>query len=219
MTILNIFVRPDRALIGMDTTVVNSQGGQSFEASKFGVLPESGLFMGWRGDTAAGAILFAECLAAQCYIDFDVIEPEMPRLIVETLKTRHQQRIAQGAPPDALSSPHCHSFQVGLVGWSKSAERMRGTLFTKQGEAGVVGVEPISATGIIAPGDIIAPSLREPVSSVAAMERVARAQFNAAKAKGDSFRSGFGGALLLIEIERDQVRIRRRRIFEKPVGC
>src|SRR5690606_16329245 len=196
----------------------NTQGGQSFEASKFGVLPESGLFMGWRGDTAAGAIVFAECLAAQCYIDFDVIEPEMPHLIVETLKTRHQQRTAKGPPPEVLSSPHDQSIQVGLVGWSRSAGRMRGILFNKQGEADAVGAEPISATGIIAPGDIIAPSLREPVSSVAAMERVARAQYNAAKAMSDSLGGGFGGALLLIELERDQVRIRRRRIFDKKLS-
>jgi hypothetical protein len=214
MTILNIFVRSDRALIGMDTMVVNTESGERSEASKFGLLAESNVFIGWRGDRVTGAIVYAECMAARSYVDFDALAPEMPRLILETLKVRQDQRIAQGAPPEVLVSPHCHSLQLAMVGWSKQENQMRGTLYSKMADQEDVQVEAIPSAGIIAPGDLVDPSLREPVSSISAMERISKLQYRAAIRSSDVLGGGFGGVLLLVELERDQARIRRRRIFD-----
>lgn len=211
MTILNIYVQSDRALIGMDTAVFNTSDSSVITSSKFGLLPDSDLFIGWRGDRTLGANVFAECFAARCYVDYDIFLPQIPALIIEKIRSVREMYENMRAPRDVLDDPHMRSLQLALVGWSAAGCRMKGTVFTKDSDTDSVEVSEV-AESLLMPGDFLDPTDIEVPSSVAAMERVSRAQFQFA----ERLRApGFGGTLLLIELEHGQVKIRRRSIFPK----
>ena len=121
MTILNINVRPDRVLLGMDTLVLNTADGSKVDMSKFGVLPEANAVVAWRGDRILHANIFLECFAANVYADLDVLEPILPQLIVARAALVRDHYANLGAPQEFLDNPLIATVEMMLAGWSKAA--------------------------------------------------------------------------------------------------
>lgn len=213
MTILNINVRPDRVLLGMDTLVHNTADGSQVETSKFGVLPEANAIIAWRGDRLLHCNFFLECFAANVYADLDVLEPLLPRIIMgrSTLVRDHYTNL--GASQEFLENPHLSTVEMMMAGWSKVANRMRCVRFSLLPGDSAVCVEAIHGSRI-APGEILEPAEVIDPTSVGAMERLAKFQLAAARRHGVADQ-GFGGSFLIVEITRDELRIRRRVIFPK----
>jgi hypothetical protein len=213
MTILNINVRADRVLLGMDTLVLNTTDGSQVEMSKFGVLPEANAVVAWRGDRVLHSNIFLECFAANIYADLDVLEPLFPQLIMDRASLLRDHYAKLGAPQEFLDNPHLATVEMMMAGWSKAANRMRCARFTLRPGDSAVGVEAIDGSRI-APGDILEPAEAIDPTSIGAMERLAKFQLAAAHRRGIA-NQGFGGSFLIVEITRDELRIRRRAIFPK----
>lgn len=213
MTILNINVRPDRVLLGMDTLVLDTIDGSHVETSKFGVLPEANAVVAWLGDRVLHSQIFLECFAANIYADLDVLEPLLPQLIMERASFLRDRYAKLGAPQEFLDSPHLATVEMMMAGWSKAANRMRCARFSLQPGDSVVGVEAIDGSRI-APWEILEPAEVVEPTSIDAIERLAKFQLAAARRHGVADQ-GFGGSFLIVEITRDELRIRRRAIFPK----
>ena len=137
---------PDRVLLGMDTLVFNTVDGSQVEMSKFGVLPEANAVLAWRGDRFLHSNIFLEGFAANVYADLDVLEPILPRLIVDKAALVHDHYASQGAPQDFLDSLYLSTVEMIMAGWPKAANRMRCVRFSLRPGDGSASVEPIDGS-------------------------------------------------------------------------
>lgn len=212
MTILNVHIRADRALVGMDTEILNTADGSRFGASKFGVIPEANVLMCWRGDRNLHGLIYAECFLAREYIDFDALERILPE-VLGTLRAQYKSNCASaGVPAEVLDHEIANTIDLILVGWSTQRGRICGQRFSQPSGSERPTVEEISES-VIAPGEILAPHEVLVPQSISAMEKLAKNQLGAARRAG-VVDQGFGGSFLLVEVMRHELRIRRREIFK-----
>lgn len=214
MTILNVHVSPQRALVGMDTRVVNTITGVGFDTSKFGMIPESNVLFAWRGDRAVHANIFSQFFCAWNHIDFDFIRSSLPEVVPHAVdaycKAHAQAVIEQELPPELVDSSNLRRIELLVVGWSNTDSEMRALLCEMTPDSSAAHVRPV--VDRLAPTNCLEPSERAVVSSIGAMERAARLQFARISELGYGDQ-GFGGDFLIAELSRDEIRIRRRRIF------
>lgn len=122
MSILNAFVTPDLALIGVDTEA-KLPDGTTLQACKLVTVPHLGAAAGFRG------LDVLQMFAASAIIgfkgDFDALAETMPGLLTEAERFCRDQF---GASGDALV------FNVVLVGYSESAGRMVGHVFDRRAD-------------------------------------------------------------------------------------
>lgn len=214
MTILNVHVSPQRALVGMDTRVVNTVTGIAFDSSKFGILPESNVLFAWRGDRNVHANIFAQFFCARDYVDFDVVQRALPEIlpqVIDAYCASYAQAVAeQNVPPELVDSSSLRRVELVVAGWSKACSAMTALLCEMAPESSVVHVKAI--VDHLAPKNCLADDERASVGSIGAMERTARLQFTRIS-EGGYGDQGFGGDFLIAELSRDEFRVRRRRIF------
>lgn len=213
MTILNVHVRPDRVLMGMDTVVSNTHDGTSFETSKFGVIPEANVVVAWRGERLVHSNIFLECFAARVAVHLDFLVETLPALIPEKIRAVRDDVAERGAPADIVESPLLGEIELVLAGWSVAAAGMRAVRLSMRPGEHTVGVHPIDEA-IISQGDMLDPSEVLVPGSIGGMERLAKSQLAAAARHGVADR-GFGGHFLIVELSQHEIRIRRRAIFPR----
>jgi hypothetical protein len=123
VSILNAFVTPDLALIGVDTEAMLSDGATQ-QVCKLVIAPHLGAAVGFRGIDVLQATMSPAIIGFKG--TFDALAEAMPGNLALAERYCREQF---GATGDALK------FNVVLVGYSESAGRMVAHAFDKSSEA------------------------------------------------------------------------------------
>jgi len=117
MSLLNVWVSPERALISVDTDGLTSDG-EHVEMSKLLVLAHANTVLGFRGDRRFMHDLFATYYLAAAAVDFDAIVAALPEMLASVI-------LAFRAPGIAPQP-----YQFAIVGWSAAEGRVCGRWYT-----------------------------------------------------------------------------------------
>ena len=129
MTIMNVYVSPERALIGTDTKAV-SIGGQVVEASKAFPIAHANTVI-----VATGILVFAQLLYLRVQEGlsaaggFDEIAAAMPEALEVTMEAVLQRGSREPEMIDAFKR-RLDRQNVCCVGWSESRQQFQGYLFS-----------------------------------------------------------------------------------------
>lgn len=196
MSILNCWIEPERALVGVDTEVIGADG-KFYACSKMIPLPHVGAVLG-----ARGGLLFFSTLVAACNVqgfEFDALADMMPDLCRNSLKGAKEGLSAAGRGPIEGNDEHL----VVLVGWSPRLGRMVGYDFDKTVEATefIAGrIEP----SLAAPWDRSLGAFHE-IRTPWQMATLAQAQCSLMNTL-TPYAAG-GGRFIVAEIERESMKI------------
>lgn len=201
MSLLNVSLNLEGALVAVDTEMVAPVDGTRAHGSKLLALPHLHAVFGFRGAQTTFTALFM-MLHASVWDDLDELLGYLPSILpsaVEAAKAMVKTD-PRFAPPDPAM---LGELQLALVAWSPREERMIGHVFTQLVDGQGFQAERIRDY-LIAPSDPSIENLPDP-DTPATMERLARAQVALIKAT-DPGKAG-GGRLLLCEITRRDITI------------
>jgi hypothetical protein len=201
MSLLNVSLQLEQALVAVDTQAVAPADGTWAHLSKLLLLPHLNAVFAFRGAQPSFNTLFM-MLHMSVWENLDEMLDYLPSMLpgaVEAAKAAVQTD-PRFAPPDLAVLAE---FQLVAVGWSPREGRMVGRLFTQTPPAVGFVAEEIKDY-LVAPSDGSIEDLPDP-DTPAEMERVARAQVSLIKAT-DPNKSG-GGKLILAAINRRTVTI------------
>lgn len=142
MSILNVFVTPELALIGVDTEAMLSDGSIK-ECTKVLFLPHIHAAVGFRGAslvhiTTSGVIMFF-------HGSFDDLAGEMPKIVNHALSVARANAAAANTKPEDLEY-----FDFVLVGFSHNVGHMVGHTYTKSSDSPEIKVI-LNSPQVIAP--------------------------------------------------------------------
>lgn len=217
MTIVNVCMEHDRALIGFDTLSSIMPSGLSVSdaiqrltaggvhMSKCALMPHIGAAMAHLGDAMFATMLFGN-LQLSMPRDFDHACELMPELLARTFTDTAsiRQRVA-GVDLQ-------HGAQIVLVGWSPALKRMEGVTWTRWPQDKGFKGAPIGKT-MLMPDTGWAQAPESPDTAVK-MEAIAREQVAYVRAKHAGYNCG--GRLLLAELTRDTLSVRTIADLEAP---
>ncbi|MFY1021679.1 hypothetical protein [Ectopseudomonas khazarica] len=200
MSILNAFVTPDLALIGVDTEA-RLPDGATYQVCKLVTVPHLGAAAGFRGLDVLQ--MFAASAIISFKGDFDALAETMPGLLTEAERFCRDQF---GASGDALA------FNVVLVGYSESAGCMVGHAFDRTADSEEIKI----ASGLpnfIAP-DVEADQLRSLhiVADKPGMSILARHQCQLIRDHDPGMAAG--GRFFIAEVRRNSIHVEQA--FEFP---
>lgn len=196
MTILNAWVEPERALIGLDTQYA-AQGGSAQHISKLMPLVHMSAALG-----CSGSAFFMQTLFMLCQVsgsEFDELVDALPQLLKYSSEriTEVAERLGVAAtmPLDGQS--------VVIVGWSARAGRMIGRNFEQESRAEAFIAEDLNPY-YNAPWDQSLARLPES-KTPGDMAQLARAQTALLREKAPDAQSG--GRFIVAELRRDGMTI------------
>lgn len=187
MSLLNVWVSPERALIAVDTDAITPDG-QHFGMSKLLVLPHAETVFAFRGDRRFMHDLFGRFYLARCDVDLDAIMSGMGEMLASVILGLRQ---AGEAPL---------SYEVAVVGWSASEARVRGFWCTGRTDEDDWDLEEITSARVT-PWRL--PNLRM-TPNVEGMRELAVQQAEWLRADGDAG----GGRLLVAQLTRREIIVR-----------
>lgn len=187
MSLLNVWVSPERALVAVDTDGVTSEG-EHVEMSKLLVLAHANTVFGFRGDRRFMHDLFATYYLAAAAVDFDAIVAALPEMLASVI-------LAFRAPSIAPQP-----YQFAVVGWSPAEGRVCGRWYT-----GNTGEDGYDVDGL---GARVAPwhgteAARVP-DSEDSIRWLAERQVRWLREEG----TAGGGNLLIAEVAKDDMTVR-----------
>jgi hypothetical protein len=202
MSILNVWISPERALIGVDTKAVYSRakpGNVLHEYSKMIPLVHASAVLANRGHTAFLSAVFAQCHSHPS--EFDSLEGLMPSILDYALNILVTHNRDANINDDSVYGGQ----ELALVGWSPMRRRMVGSSYVKEaGKPGFVRKE--INPWIIAPWES---SLGSPTipKTPAAMLDLAKTQMRYVRSRKDLAALGFGGKYIVADLTRDSLSI------------
>ena len=196
MSVLNIWIEPDHALIGVDTQAADVSGKVG-HVGKLVPLVHLGAVMAFRGAVIFGVSVFSGVNIAGA--KFDELIDGMPLLLPGMLNETRRLVAATGAE----SLDRLDRQEIALVGWSDRAKRIVGRVWTQQDpRAGFVAAE-------ISPYDIAVwdPSFKqlEDPRTPEAMVRLIQAQCRLLHRVEPELYAG--GRAVIARVSKDQTRI------------
>jgi len=205
MSLLNVLLRDQKAVVAVDTANVVIATGAIYEGCKMIPLANAGCVLAGRGSPLLlyNFVTWLHCSARS--LSFDFIAAEAPTAI-DTWFEQWVALIRGHMPEEHLPTTQNH--QLVVVGWSEKVGRMAGLSLTRdRGSDTAFRAEPID-------GVYASPAYEEDLSEltvpneVAYMQAVAEAQVRAYR--GGTLDAGFviGGRLMVAELTRDAVTIR-----------
>lgn len=124
MSLLNVWVSPARALIGVDTAA-KAPKHQAIEASKLLHLPHSNLVLASRGEISFLGMVFGQIHRATSTLDFDQLEVDLPTALPVMLAEYLAFAQSHGVDRSGLES------EIALVGWSERRQRIAGMAYQR----------------------------------------------------------------------------------------
>lgn len=211
MSLVNIVMNPDRALIATDThvqfmscvstsvseAIARAQAG-GFSSSKFDYLPHANIVMTCRGVSILGTIAFGT-VKLSGISDFDHVVTSMSQWIADATRQATELLRQQGVN-------HFEGCEITLVGYSQALGRMEAVRWVRQPSDRVFSVAPVAGVSLMPDAEWSQPP--EPPITDEAMEAVARdqVQYCIDRWPGGEYR--LGGRLLLAELTRDSLSVR-----------
>lgn len=124
MSIVNITIGKDRALIGCDTACRRGpeQGGMRAEMTKMVAMHRMGVVLAYRGESHMFKLIFAQCFFVQESENFDDLVARMPEIV----------KAARGMRAEDFATDL--TLELYVVGWSPSRQRMAGAAYTVNGK-------------------------------------------------------------------------------------
>lgn len=195
MSILNVFITPEVALIGVDTDAMLPDGSIN-ECSKVLFLPHIHTAVGFRGVHLMHAIANAEIMSF--YGSFDHLAEVMPQILTHSLGVARENA-------GAIKSEDIENFEFALVGFSQKAGRMVGHVFSKSSNSPDIKIThdfPEMAAPSLPPEDLARLEIRR--ADKAGIRALALDQCRYIRSLG---RSDFhvGGHLFITEISRGKI--------------
>lgn len=201
MTLLNVFVDADRALVAVDTrTKVQFPGEEPHESSKLLLIPHSGLLIAGRGYIAFLAEVQNSLAVSTGDVHLDVALGFMPQLL------KHAEQLTVTRFPPQPDDPYAFGpQQILVVGWSREHSRMLAVNFLQK-EAGDgfdrIDVECMSA----APWDEAGQGPYPALNTQAGMKAAARSQVRFFNPRHPD--QPLGGRLVVAEVTRQSMSVR-----------
>lgn len=167
MSIINAFIGPDVAVVGVDTDAIGDDG-KHFECSKLYALNHVNAVVGFRGYMTT--IAFSMPSLVSFSGSFDHLADKMPEIIKAAQKTSElSYAVANQAPPGDIDGT-----QVVLVGYSQKHGRMIGHFYEILPGSRQLSHQ-VSTTNILAPGLAEIPEIE---ADRKGMETLAKAQYD-----------------------------------------
>lgn len=124
MSAINIFLSPDRALVGVDTDVLQHGTGDHFEASKMIALPHAKVVIAARGTTIGFASVCAAAIQSVEIHDLDSAHAVIPGMLEAVFASLGQMFERAVAANPSVGAELLHEQQLVLVGWSQRRARV-----------------------------------------------------------------------------------------------
>lgn len=197
MSILNVFITPELALISVDTDTKLPDGSIK-ECSKLLLLPHIHAAVGFRGAHLMHAIANAEIMSF--FGSFDGLAEAMPQIVTHSLGVARENAGALGINPEDIEN-----FEFALVGFSQKEGRMVGHAFANSPNSPDIEVThdfPEMAAPSLPPEDLARLGIRR--ADKAGMRALAldQCRFIRAQARSDFH---VGGHLFVTEISRGRI--------------
>jgi hypothetical protein len=188
MTILNVAISEDRALLATNTEGVGALDERSSRCGKIFVLPQLNAVIAGRGQLAALFNVYIDAYAG-FHKGIEAVAAAMPAVIQRRVAMLAAELAGTGVEPD---------IQVALVGWSAARNRMVGWVYT----AGEV-IDLVGHGGCVSPwdaawGETPAVPLSPDPMHVLAGDQAERAECSLPG-------GAWGGDVLFAEVARDYV--------------
>lgn len=191
MTILNIAITEQEALVAANTEGVRGTDGALTRCSKILVLPHANAVISGRGQLATIFNVFADAFGAM--LDFDGTAAAMPSIVqrrfAESIGDLEKLGLGQINP----------DVQIVLIGWSDAQQRMAGFLYQPHGYNDLV-----KEGGVVAPWDPSWGATPNPSLDVEAMRALMAHQSLHAQ-NGQHPNMGWGGDVIFAKVTRDTV--------------
>ena len=208
MSLVNVSLTPDRALITVDTNAMNGSTGAIGELSKMVVLPHCNIVLAGRGLSFVLSVAFSQAMLAWPS-DFETIETMLPSAMtwsIDHLRANAAQffssmRIDQDDHLNAADQ------NLVMVGYSPSRGRIAAVTFTSSRRSeGVSSYELGTRDAWLSPwseewDDEFDPSSPELMYALARVQRV-----QIERTQGIASGNAIGGRLLLCELTKDEAR-------------
>lgn len=119
MSIVNITIGKERALVGCDTACLyeTADGGERGEMTKLVALQGTGVVMAYRGESHIFKLIFSQCFFGREPENFDDLAAQMPALIRAASRMRSADRETD------------LTLELYVVGWSPQRGRMAGAAY------------------------------------------------------------------------------------------
>ena len=192
MTILNVSLYPERALVTMDTRIQNTLAGSYSYGSKMFPIVHANILIACRGDRILGEVAFQWYVGREA-CDFDSIARSLSQDVV-TIAERYA----------SLPGIHVGGNELVIVGWSDKERSMQGINCTRPDFESPFSIARMD-TGHIAP--ILTEDLRhiQCADEVEYLIEIARAQTRQVRNEQPGF--PIGGRLILADMTRDRMEI------------
>lgn len=188
MSLLNVWVSPERALVAVDTDGM-TPGGPHFGMSKLLPLVHAQTVFAGRGDRRFLWDLFSRYHLANADVDYDAIIDSLPQLLASVIAGLRQDGYA---PFD---------YQFAIVGWSPVQQRVSGRWYVGRTDDDGYDVDELGAR--VAPWqDTEAARVPDSHQNI---RWLAERQVSWLRAEG----AAGGGDLLVTEVSKDQLTIQR----------
>lgn len=199
MSLVNVWISPDRALVGVDTEGVTLDGTHN-EVSKMIPLVHANLVLATRGHMGFLNALFGTSYAVGG--DFDAIVEKMPMI----LSYAFNHLMSQASSAGVADQGNFDRQDAFIVGWSRKHCRMLGMSYSQEtAKDGFTGREIDS--WCVSPWED--PGVMPPIPNTPeVLKEVARTQ--ASFASDPRSEAAVGGRLLVAEITRDGIIITSR---------
>lgn len=202
MSLLNIDLNAERALIAVDTHALSLEGGGVLDRSKLLHLPHANLVLASRGELVFLSTFFERMCRAPGSTDFDSFVAGAAL----ALRDHKQQLLAYAQAVGVDEMPEVSQHEVSMVGFSASAGAMRCATWVYDRFASAWS-ERVSSAGLVSPWEASWGPLPDTDSwqsmQLLAMNQVER--FHEQRAAGSI---AIGGRLLLAELTRNTYSLR-----------
>jgi len=206
MSILNTFVTPTRALVGVDTAAhvysavdmssVEQAANGAVEVSKLIPLPHANALIAGRGVSEMLIIVFASVMSSR--MGFDEAFLAMDKTLEISLQLLRQQIAGAGLQDPTL----IHSQEIVFVGWSQKLNQVIGVRYTKAPNEDRFAGRALSGWGI-APGGQWTINNVPPCDTRESMTRMMQEQVSWLAKTHSS--EGFGGRPIIAEITKNRI--------------
>lgn len=135
MSILNVYIEHDRALVAVDTQTLAPDGDRR-DMSKLLMLPHAGTAIASRGEIGFFGWVFNAAFASGA-AGYDELCGKMPEILAQTEQQYRQFARTQGVETFT-------GYKIALVGWSDAIGRMLGVCYQKWPDWEAMRAAPIS---------------------------------------------------------------------------
>ncbi len=219
MSLANVYLEHDRALIGFDTlssameapssmpgvAEVMAQFNAGVHMTKCTFLPHANVALAHRGD-AMLAVGVCSAIQLNALPDFDAMAEAMPQLLAQTFAqvTAHRKQ--------ALGIEQFPGAEIILVGWSAALNRMEAVRWVRWPQDKGFAASPVGKVLMLP--DAEWEQKPDAPDTAERMEAVARDQVAYVRRKHPGYNCG--GRLLLAELTRDTLSVRTVADLEAP---